>query len=298
MQTVLITGASGFIGTYVRKVLAGRGYKIVSILHISKVNFIPYEEEKIIYGRLSDTEDLYSQLSNIKIDSCIHLAWEGIPDYSFEMSQKNLYYGIQLLGLCERLNISHLLIAGSCWEYKNPCGRITEEWPLDNSNHFKAAKNSLQFIANAFCKEHAICFHWLRLFYVYGSGQKNSSLIPYIVKEFSQGRMPRLSGAANRNDFVHVSDVASAFVRTLEMNPRDTILNIGTGEAVRVSEIVELTAAILEKTSLLSADKLMQIGPVSDFCADMERTRDALGWQPEILIGKEWTKEKFSRYIF
>ena len=297
MKKILVTGASGFIGAYVRKALSVQGYEFVSLMHLSRKIFQTYEKEKIITGNLAETEILYNKLIPYSIDTCIHLAWEGIPDYSFEMSQKNLFYGLQLLRLCKKLHISHLLISGSCWEYQNPHGRITEEWPLDNSNHFKAAKNSLQFISHAFCSEHGIRFHWLRLFYVYGSGQKDSSLIPYIVNEFSHGRMPYLSGALNRNDFVHASDVAAAFIRTMELNPQETILNIGTGVTIQVSEIVELTAALLGKTHLLSADKLMQSGPASDFCADMERTERALGWTPELSIGKEWTKEMFFRYI-
>lgn len=243
-----MTGASGFIGTYVRKALWEAGYETVSLVRTVRPDFTPYPNERVVAGTLSESDLLERELSGFAIDACVHLAWEGIPDYSGAVSAKNLEYGLHILRLCERLGISKLVISGSCWEYLNPVGLVSETAPLSWENPFKVAKNALHTMAEAFCREKAISCYWLRFFYVYGEGQRLGSLIPYIIKELQNGVQPMLNGAFNRNDFIHVSDVAHAVCSSLERMWTDTFqetFNIGSGSPTQVLDIVSEAARLL-----------------------------------------------------
>ncbi len=291
MKNILLTGASGFIGNHVRRCLHESGYGIISLCRNPGEDFQPYDNEKVVKGNLSELELLKQVLAGCQIKACIHLAWEGIPDYSFEMSQRNLTYGFNVLKLCRYLEIGQLIVSGSCWEYRLPHGRVNEGWALDDSNHFKATKNAFRMIAHAFCRESGIHFNWLRLFYVYGPGQREGSLIPYIKKELSEGKVPLLKGAGNRNDFVHVWDVARAFVKAVEVKTDEEILNIGYGVSVPVSDILTFIAEAMGKKDLITQLTFNDNNPFSvDFYADIEKSRNFLGWEPEIPI-KEWLQK-------
>ncbi|GLC80436.1 NAD-dependent epimerase/dehydratase family protein [Lacrimispora brassicae] len=288
MKNVLLTGATGFIGSHVRKFLHESGYGIISLCKNPGEDFQPYDNEEVVKGNLSEPELLKQALAGCQIEACIHLAWEGIPDYSYKMSQRNLTYGLNVLELCRHLGITQLIVSGSCWEYRLPHGRVDEGWELDDSNHFKAAKNAYRMIAHAFCKEAGIHFNWLRLFYVYGPGQREGSLIPFIKKELSEDRVPSLKGAGNRNDFVHVRDVARAFVKTVEVKTEEEILNIGYGMSTSVSDVLTFMAEAMKKENLIQSftvDGNNQ--PFVDFCANIEKSQNLLGWKPEISL-KEW----------
>ncbi|ADL06000.1 NAD-dependent epimerase/dehydratase family protein [Lacrimispora saccharolytica] len=291
MKNVLLTGASGFIGSHVRKCLHESGYGIISLCKNPGEDFQTYDNEKVVKGNLSEPELLKQALTGCQIEACIHLAWEGIPDYSFEMSQRNLTYGINVLELCRHLGIGQLVVSGSCWEYRSPHGKVAEDWELDDSNHFKAAKNAYRMIAHAFCREAGIRFNWLRLFYVYGPGQREGSLIPFIKKELSEGRVPELRGAGNRNDFVHVWDVARAFVKAVKVKTEVEILNIGYGMTVSVSDVLKYIAEAMDKKNLIPQDTPYDNPQTSvDFYADIANSRDLLGWEPNISL-KEWLQK-------
>jgi nucleoside-diphosphate-sugar epimerase len=290
MKQVLVTGATGFIGNYVRKCLHQNGYKIISLVRNKKHNLQSYFNEVIIEGNLNQPDPLKITLSEYYIDACIHLAWEGIPDYSFEISQKNITYGINVLRLCNELKIKHLIISGSCWEYKTPSGCVGENWSIDDSNHFKAAKNALRMLSHAFCSENNISFHWLRLFYVYGYGQREGSLIPYIKKQLLEGNIPKLNGWNNRNDFIHVTDVANAFIKTLELCPEEEIINIGFGKSVPVIDILDMLLQLKSNNqSVIDVDK-REVQMAVDFWADNKTARKSLDWKPKIDIF-DWLKE-------
>ncbi len=294
MSKILLTGASGFIGTHVRKALHEAGHEIISLVRTSGGAMAPYPGETFLTGTLAEAGALEQSLSGITMDACVHLAWEGIPDYSSEPSIKNMEYGFRVLRLCKQMEIKKLVISGSCWEYEKPSGMISENAPLSYENPFKTAKNTLHTIAEMFCRENGIAVHWLRLFYVYGEGQRPGSLIPYVVRELRCGVCPVLGGAFNQNDFVHVSDVAQAVCKSLdsmEGEPSCGTFNIGSGQAVRVLDVVAAAARILQANIDLTPYEPSGVG-APPFWADIRAAKERLGWEPRVSL-----EEGLERYI-
>lgn len=238
---VIVTGGSGFVGKYVVRQLFAENKKVLVITRDER-KYHRLGDEIVVEGSLADMEALRTAVGEQEIETCIHLAWEGIPDYSYEMSEKNLRHGLNVLGLCKSLSIKNLVITGSCWEYKDPAGEVSVSHATDASNAFQAAKNSLHGMAQAFCKENGIRLNWLRLFYVYGPGQRSGSLLPHILESFAEGGQPELNGACNENDFVYVEDVAEAIVRCADRHGYPETLNVGSGCATRVLEVVKMAA--------------------------------------------------------
>ena len=141
-------------------------------------------------------------------------------------------------------------------------------------------------MAEAFCQEKDIARHWLRFFYIYGEGQRSGSLIPYIVKELQRGVQPALNGAFNRNDFVHVLDVAQAVCGSLERMWTDTFqetFNIGSGSPAQVLDIASEAAKLLEVEFDPTQYTAPQTPP-STFWADIRTVKERLCWEPHISL--------------
>lgn len=291
---IFITGASGFIGRYVIRELLNQQQQVLCLVRDAK-NYQQIGNEQVVEGCLGDLEQLEPVLNDKQIDTCIHLAWEGIPDYSYEMSCRNLDHGLRLLKVCKNIGVSNLVITGSCWEYENPFGCIKTDHPVSSANAFKAAKNSLHMMAHAFCKEHEIHLNWMRLFYVYGPGQREGSLIPYIIHSLKNGKKPELNGAYNQNDFVYVQDVAEAIAKVALNHKYTELLNVGSGEATRVIDIV-MEVAKRYHIQIDENDYERKIG--TNFFADKEEMKTNYGWSSKTSISEGvWAmQEKRGKY--
>lgn len=276
---ILITGATGFIGKYVVDKLLSDEQELLLIVK-NKNKYEVKLNEIVIEGNLQFVDCLAEQLKQYRIDTCVHLAWEGIPDYSFEMSRKNINYGMNVLCLCRILKIKHLIITGSCWEYENPIGCISTNYKLGSENSFKAAKNALYMIAHSFCRENGIILNWMRLFYVYGPGQREGSLIPYVIKCFREDMRPKLNGIYNRNDFIYVRDVADAIAKVSQTTMYPELLNCGSGYSSEVLEVVRIIARNMKKD--FDETLYEKSGNELDFYADAEEMFRDYGWKNSI----------------
>lgn len=280
---IFVTGGTGFIGKHVIKKLIESQEEVIVLVRNIK-NYDVQGSEYVVEGTLDNPELWKGELKQFSIDTCIHLAWEGIPDYSYEMSKKNLMHGLKVLDACKELGIQNLVMTGSCWEYDNPYGSVSVDDPVSDANAFKASKNALRMMAHAFCQENQIHFNWLRLFYVYGPGQREGSLIPHIIKSFREEKQPELNGAYNRNDFVYVSDVADAIVKVAGNHTYPEILNVGSGCSTQVLSIVKMVAGGMGQT--IDEGKYIKSNNNVEFYADKQEMCRDYSWEAKISMEK------------
>jgi len=296
---VFLTGATGFIGRYVLKHLEKEDYNILLLTRASKENFssiISSKKVDIVSGNLSDINKWKDKLIQFKPEVTIHLAWEGIPDYGIETSIKNLKYGLNLFEELASLGCKKIICTGSCWEYGQNQEEISEDLPVKSSNAFTAAKNALHLFGREIAKENNMQFIWTRLFYVYGPGQRENSLIPYIIKCAKEGKELKIKTPSARNDFIYVEDVAKAIVAILENCNQSTVYNIGSGYSTSIQDIINIVYSELNFQHKSKDDLSKTENIYSDnFWADISKIKKEIGWEPKILI-KEGIQKIISFY--
>lgn len=283
---VFVTGGTGFIGQHVVRRLYKKGHKLL-ILSIQpksqKLNFPKIVE--FIEGDLANIESWKSNVKNFQPDAAIHLAWEGIPDYGVNKSIKNFKYGLNLFEELAEIGCKKIICTGSCWEYGQNQGKLSEDFPTRPSNAFTAAKNALHWLGREIAKENDMQFIWTRLFYVYGPGQKESSLIPYIIKCIKEGKKPEIKTPLARNDFIYVDDVARAIVAILENCNQSSAYNIGSGYSISIQDIIKIAYSELNLKYKVK-DKFFNIENIysDNFWADISKIKKEIGWEPKITI--------------
>ncbi len=280
---IFITGGTGFIGSALVELLIERGHTLLIMTGHNTTGKKGSEQISYVEGDLSDSDNLEMVIKGFEPHFVVHLAWEGLPEYSTELCTKNLEYGINLFTASVKAGCNNILSTGSCWEYAGKQGCLSENGKLATSSPFPAAKNALRFYGDAVIRENKGRFYWLRLFYVYGPGQRRSSLIPHIIDSLQGGDL-KCRSPHSRNDFIYIDDAVRAITEVIEKRPEGTVYNVGSGYS---TEVLEVIRQIYESHGRdLDIDRLSNTGNSTneskvDFWADINCISKDTGWMPE-----------------
>ena len=277
-MNILLTGSSGFIGKSLLNILDNK-FNILSITRKKTSN-----SKKILIGDLNKLEIIKNEIINFNPEIVIHLAWEGIPDYSKDISEKNYYNSKNFLKfVIQNTNCKKIISVGSCWEYQNQSGsckevniNINNEKP---NKYFINAKKKLFEDVKSLCIEKNIILNWFILFFVYGKGQKKSSIIPHIVRSIKNGDNPTILFPYNKNDYIYVDDVSRIIFKFLIQDFPSGRYNLGTGKTSSVIDLCKIIEKKLLKSNIIS-DNICNVRDnkvKSNFWANMEKTFKVIG---------------------
>ena len=239
---IFVTGASGFIGKNLLPVLGS--HELLCLSHSQQVNCTK-QNVKTITGDLNDPETYIYALKLFKPDCCIHLAWSGIPDYSVENSSKNLLASINLVKNLVEVDCKKICIIGSCWEYGNIKGKVTENCNPVDQNIFASFKTSIRIISESICNGSNTSLVWGRAFFIYGPEQRDEALIPSCYQSLKNSEKPNINNPLARNDFVYILDVVNSIRILVESEGSSGVYNIGSGDSTPVWDVVNKVADAL-----------------------------------------------------
>lgn len=285
---IFITGGTGFIGKYIVDKLQNN--ELLILTRDLNKDFAKSKKIQFVQGTLGNINKWKNKIKNFKPDATIHMAWEGIPDYGVENSTRNLNYGLDLYRFLVRINCKKILTTGSCWEYGEQSGKLSENILPKTLNAFATAKNSLLHLGQEIAKKNGISFIWTRLFYVYGPGQKKESLIPYLINCAKEGKNPEIKNPQAQNDFIYVEDVADAISKLILECNVDGIFNIGSGKLTSIQAILKKIYDMFFIKQESHTANIKQTYTSSANYADISKIEKEVGWKPETTI-KEGIKK-------
>jgi nucleoside-diphosphate-sugar epimerase len=269
---VFMTGASGFIGRHVLPLLSQ--HEVLCLTRDpGRLPALPFA--RTLRGDLSRPEEWRQQLEEFKPHWCLHLAWEGLPDYSQAATRANVDASLRLFEMLLHARVRRVVVAGSCWEYGAATGMVSETRVPADCSIFAAAKNTLRGMLESAARASDLEHRWGRIFFVYGHGQRPDSLIPACRAAFAAGRVPDIRQPRVAQDFIHVDDVAEGLVALLERDIASGVYNLGTGRPTSVGEVANAVARYFGAAPPYS-DSSYDLG----FWADSAKTTGATGWRP------------------
>ena len=122
---IFITGGSGFIGRHLLKLLELGDHNVLCLSHTASI-LSSGSKLRTILGDLNSPESYLVELKRFRPECCVHLAWEGLPDYSIGNCSKNFLAGIKLFETLGQVGCSKIFSLGTCWEYGKNIGEEIE----------------------------------------------------------------------------------------------------------------------------------------------------------------------------
>jgi len=300
---VLVTGASGFIGSHVVEALTSRGHEVVAI------DIAPYSNppEGVQFLRLDIRDHL--RLHNVigKVSSIVHLAalinaYESIkvPDLYHDV---NVNGTLSLLKFSQDLRVEKFVFASSAAVYGEPQYLpIDEKHPLRPLNPYGATKVACEAYISAFHFTYDIPAIILRIFNAYGPRQTGAyaGVISKFIKRALSGESLIIYGDGEQTrDFIYVDDVVGAIVEALESDLNFGIFNIGTGKATSINELAELIRKLTNRNVPVIHEK-ERPGDIRHSHASIKAAEKVLKWAPKIELEEglritiRWYKEQLA----
>tara|TARA_B100001079_G_C16337895_1_gene482132 strand:+ start:306 stop:1208 length:903 start_codon:yes stop_codon:yes gene_type:complete len=286
MQTngkVLVTGGTGFIGTEVVKQLHKKGYEITILDRKDKPEGL--DHVKYIKGNLSNPAKCVFACAGQ--DYVIHLAAKARIPESFinpdEYFDSNVTGTRNILTAASAVGIRKFVYAGSSSVYGNNTPPNKPTHKPDPLNYYAMSK----LFGEHLCKQYKIMFNLnyniLRFFTVYSENQPTSLLFGKFAQMVKDGKPVTIHGDGEyKRDYIHVSDVATACIASMESKVKNDTFNVGTGTSISVNTVVEVLKKHAPEFTAINVDKPRGYAP--ETLADISKTKNLLNWSPKIKI--------------
>ena len=281
---VFLTGASGFIGAHVMRLLLDRGHSVTALVMPGDPLWRLQDVAgrfAIVEGLLSDTEILRQALAEFQPEACIHLAWYAEPGKYLHSPENipSLTASLTLLNELIQVGCRQVVMAGTCAEYDTELGYLREDTPTRPATLYAAAKLSCCLLGQQIAAQAKINFAWGRIFYPYGPQEDERRVVPAVIRALQKGKpFPATSGEQVR-DYIHVEDVAAAFCALAEKQVNG-VLNISSGVPVTIRQLLETIGNLMGRADLIQfGAQLYRAWEPPFICGDNRRLRE-LGWNP------------------
>ena len=298
-ETVLVTGARGFIGSQLCERLVQNGANV----HAVSRSLVDDSQNSVHWwaGSLDDLNFVRDLISKIKPDYIFHMSgfvsgWREI-EYVVEAYHSILTSSVNILTTGTETGCKKIVLAGSLEE------------PDDNdripSSPYAAAKWACRGYARMYRELYGTPVVNPKIFMVYGPGQwEQRKLIPYVTLSLLKNETPKLSSGRRAIDWVYIDDVVEGLIVLSKNNGlTGDSLDIGSGRKTTVREIVE------KLVDITGSDVQPLFGDLDDrpmervAVADPELTYKKTGWKPGISLDEgltrtvEWYKKHLKEFI-
>lgn len=279
-RKILLTGASGFIGSHLLARLTAQGAEVHAVSRTP-----PSEPSAVRWHTLdlADSDAVDTIVGSLQPEIVYHLASHvfGSRDLGMILPtfRSNLASTVNLLAAVER--------AGGCRRFVLTGSLEEPETEAPPASPYAAAKAAASAYARMFHALYGTPMVLARLFMVYGPAQQDlEKLVPYVSLALLGGREPQLSSGLRPVDWVYVEDVVEGLVRAggtpgLEGQRVD----LGSGRLETIRTVVEKLYEIAGAQTAPPFGTLPERPMEQVRAADVARTRELLGWCPQTLLG-------------
>ena len=279
---VAIFGASGFVGINVVDALTKANIDVVA----SDLKEMKFESADFIKADLLD----YDQVSKVVkgTDVIIHLAASPLP-VSLEKPKFNARINIEgslnIMDAARNNGIKKVIFSSASsivGEVKyNP---VDEKHPCFPKTPYGVAKYAMEHYLRVYQELYHLDYLIFRFFNVYGPWQypESKAVIPMVYNKLkTDGSFTIFGDGSQTRDFIYVGDIADFFVKASKNNVKNEIVNMGTGKATTIKEIVEIAGKILDiKPKIINLPA--RPGEIGNFVADTNKLNKIFGVTPRI----------------
>jgi nucleoside-diphosphate-sugar epimerase len=291
-QRVLVTGATGFLGSRLCEVLEDMGIEIHGVSRTARLEFGSIRWWKADLTNINSVRALWKE---VRPDAVFHLSAlsTAAPDVQLVLPTLNsiLVSSLNILLVSAEQGCRRVLLPASLTE---PAG--ASEVP---TSPYAAAKSAASAYAQMFHALYGVPVVLVRPFMTYGPRQDIHKLVPYVTLSLLNGQSPKISSGKSEADWIYVDDVVDGFVLAAQTPKLEgSAVDLGCGELVSVRDIVthivRLTGVGITPTFGAIPERPLERAR----SADTEGAFSRLGWKPKTALvdGLARTVEWYRQY--
>jgi len=279
-QTVLVTGASGFIGSHLCRSLRSAGADVHGVSRSAEANDL--DGLHWWHGDLSDIATVRNLINTVKPDAIFHLASYVFGNRGLEAVlpalHSNLVTTVNVLTAATEASCRRIVLAGSMEE--------PEAVQAAPSSPYAAAKWASSAYARMFHALYQTPVVIARIFMVYGPGQRDlRKVVPYVTLSLLRHQTPRLSSGQRLVDWIYVEDVvAGLLVAAQAPGVSGCTIDLGSGHYTSVREVVLQLAQIVDPQAQIAFGDLPDRPLEQARLAKVDETYARLGWRPAVSL--------------
>lgn len=293
MKRAVITGGTGFIGTWLIKELLQHEVEVIALvrnINTAKDKFHDCENSsllKLIPYHAEELSVLEAKSKDSPVDAFYHLAWAGVSTKQKNDGQlqlENIHFSMEMLEYAKKIGAGRFLGMGTVAEYAFSENTIEANGSRQTPNDmYGAAKTSAHYMLEAYARILNIPFNWVVLPSTFGEGRRDDNIITYTITTLLRREKPQYGMLMQMWDFLYVGEVARALWLIGEKGQYAKTYGIGSGVyrqlkdyIVKIRDIIDpdLNLGIGEKPAL--SDKAFSS------CVNIYELAKDTGFEPEV----------------
>ncbi len=241
MKKIVITGATSFLGKNTISYLVSRGYFIYALVRKDSPNIknvLNHKNVRLVEFCFSDILNLTNVIYDV--DCFLHYAWDSSKGRDdIKSQQKNIDNSLKALELCKRISCKKFIFSGSQAEYGFVNGEIDETTECNPFSEYGKAKYKFGQIGEQFAEKNHIDFIHLRIFSIYGYGDRVGTLIDYFLSSFLKRKKAILGPCNQKWNYLYITDFLKIIEKFISMEIHTTIVNIASKDTRNMRDFIE-----------------------------------------------------------
>lgn len=283
MKSVLLTGATGFVGNCAIAPLLEKGYTVHAVTSKPEP---PTSNKKLIWhsANLLDANETEHLLKSVKPTHLLHFAWY-VEHGKFWNAAENIDWLKASLHLVQKFvegGGKRVVVAGTLSEYETSEAEFLDERNirLNPQSLYAATKVALYYTLEKYAEAAKFSFAWGRVFFMFGRREPPNRLVPAVIRALLNNEAAKTSHGNQIRDFMSTEETAQAYVALLDSDVLGAV-NIGSGEARTIKDLVLAIANSIGNPERVEFGAFQS--PKDEpqrVVADVTRLRDEVKWKP------------------
>lgn len=300
METIIVTGGAGFIGSnLVARLLKEKKYRVICIdnfddfydpkLKLANIESFKKNKQFVLYKKdIRDYDSLVKIFNKERPVYVIHLAGQGNARLAVENPRfyqaVNVDGTLNLLELAKDYKVKNFIFASSSSVYGNlKKVPFSENDPTDLPiSPYAVTKKAAELLAYSYHHNFGLNVTCLRFFNAYGERLRPDLVMYKWIKNILTGKEIELSGTGKRErDYTYVGDIVDGIMRAMIKPLGYAIINLGNSKPVSLTKLLSVIETVIDKKAIIKI-RPSHGASVERTFADIKKAKKLLGWEPKV----------------